>query len=33
VQERALAELDLETGKEVTLGWATNDGHLLLEDT
>ncbi|MEO0747428.1 MAG: ABC transporter ATP-binding protein [Pseudomonadota bacterium] len=32
VQERALANLNLETGNTVTLGWATQDGHLLLED-
>ena len=31
VQERALANLNLETGNTVTLGWATQDGHLLLE--
>lgn len=31
VQERALAELGLEPGKEVTLGWAVADGHLLVE--
>ncbi|MEL6995705.1 MAG: ABC transporter ATP-binding protein [Pseudomonadota bacterium] len=33
VQERALADLGLETGKQVTLGWAVQDGHLLLEET
>lgn len=33
VQERALAALGLEAGKEVTLGWAISDGHLLMEDT
>jgi spermidine/putrescine transport system ATP-binding protein len=32
VQERALADLGLEPGKEVTLGWAIDDGHLLVED-
>lgn len=31
VQERALSNLNLETGNTVTLGWATQDGHLLLE--
>lgn len=31
VQERALAGLGLETGKVVQLGWATQDGHLLIE--
>ena len=31
VQERALSNLYLETGNTVTLGWATQDGHLLLE--
>ncbi|MEO0751246.1 MAG: ABC transporter ATP-binding protein [Pseudomonadota bacterium] len=33
VQERALSELNLETGKTVTLGWAARDGHLLEEET
>ncbi|MEM9427158.1 MAG: ABC transporter ATP-binding protein [Pseudomonadota bacterium] len=33
VQERALANLDLSAGTKVTLHWATEDGHLLLEDT
>lgn len=33
VQERALADLNLEAGKTVTLGWAVKDGHLLIEDT
>lgn len=33
VQERALADLDLETGNTVTLGWAASDGHLLMEET
>ena len=33
VQERALSNLHLGTGNTVTLGWATKDGHLLLEDT
>lgn len=31
LQERALADLGLETGKTVTLGWHASDGHLLLE--
>lgn len=31
VQERTLAELGLETGKKIQLGWARKDGHLLLE--
>ncbi len=33
VQERALADLDLQPGSKVTLHWATQDGHLLLEET
>lgn len=32
VQERALADLDLRAGTKVMLHWATQDGHLLLED-
>ena len=32
LQERALGELGLETGKVVTLGGATQDGQLLVED-
>ncbi|MEM7440134.1 MAG: ABC transporter ATP-binding protein [Pseudomonadota bacterium] len=31
VQERALADLGLTAGAKVTLNWATQDGHLLLE--
>ncbi|MEL6522438.1 MAG: ABC transporter ATP-binding protein [Pseudomonadota bacterium] len=31
VQERALGNLDLETGKTVTLGWDTANGHLLVD--
>ena len=33
LQERALADLNLQAGKTVTLGWAANDGHMLLEGT
>ncbi len=33
VQERALADMDLRAGTKVTLGWATQDGHLLVEAT
>lgn len=33
LQERALADLDLRAGTKVSLHWATDDGHLLLEDT
>lgn len=33
VQERALADLGLQAGAKVTLHWATDDGHLLLETT
>ena len=33
VQERALADLDLAAGAKVSLHWATQDGHLLLEGT
>ncbi len=33
VQERVLADLDLTAGSTVTLGWATKDGHLLVEGT
>ncbi|KNG93098.1 ABC transporter ATP-binding protein [Pseudaestuariivita atlantica] len=33
VQERALADLGLETGREVSLGWNTADGHLLVDET
>ncbi len=32
LQERALADLDIKTGKTVSLSWATKDGHLLLEE-
>ncbi len=32
VQERALGDLGLAPGKTLTLGWATRDGHLLVED-
>ena len=31
MQERALADLDLQAGKTVTVGWAAGDGHTLLE--
>ncbi len=32
VQERALAELNLSAGKQVTLSWNTAEGHLLVEE-
>lgn len=31
MQERALGAFDLTTGAEITLGWNTEDGHLLTE--
>ncbi len=33
VQERALGALGLEAGRDVSLGWAVRDGHLLVEGT
>ena len=33
VQERALADLDLRAGAQVSLSWNTKDGHLLMEGT
>ncbi len=33
MQERAFVDLDLRAGTKATLHWATDDGHLLLEDT
>ena len=32
MQERAMGDMDLSAGTQVTLGWATRDGHLLRED-